>query len=599
MEEPKVSIIIPVYNGEKYIQIAIDSALRQTYKNIEIIVVNDGSKDKTRFICGQYKDKIRYFEKENGGASTALNVGIQNMTGDYFSWLSHDDIYYPEKVATEIEYIKNHNLMGSKTIVYSDYSFIDGKGRLKNDVRLDTIRLNSDSAFSITTGALNGLSLLIPKEAFNLVGLFDENLRCLQDYALWFKMYKEGYKFVHIPEVLVATRVHEKQVTVTNSNMKKEGTSFWFDVINYFSDSEKIRLYGSVYNYYYDLYKTFNGGSYEDVINYCQNKYSEIETEVINSKIDKKISIVIPFYNNVEQCVESLKSVLNQTYKNLEVLLINNGSSENIDLITRAYSNNDLVMFKSYNAKKKDYEIWNDAIKEATGDFIVFFNSYNVMERDRIEIQLLKTIASGFVASHTSYSFKNGEFSDVYNVNCLNGEVIYKLIEGYDANISTFMIDRKYLIENNIFFEGENHLPDKWLIYSKILKNNRILGIEECLTIVNEKVKENSVLFDENNAIMNHITTDIDYRKYRQAISKRVKNYADFLNKKDYCANISHKEELNRYEYMLTDEWLWVQKVRRFIGRILKKNEKLSYEIDNGYIDNSRLNKIYKKIKRR
>ncbi len=90
---PKVSIIIPVYNGEKYVSLAIESALRQTYSNLEIIVVNDGSTDKTDKICRSYGNKIRYIKKENGGVSTALNVGIDNMTGEYFSWLSHDDLY--------------------------------------------------------------------------------------------------------------------------------------------------------------------------------------------------------------------------------------------------------------------------------------------------------------------------------------------------------------------------------------------------------------------------------------------------------------------------------------------------------------------------
>ena len=76
---PLVSIVIPVYNGENYLKEAIDSALAQTYKNIEVIVVNDGSSDKTDEICKSYGSKIRYFKKENGGVSTALNLGIEKM----------------------------------------------------------------------------------------------------------------------------------------------------------------------------------------------------------------------------------------------------------------------------------------------------------------------------------------------------------------------------------------------------------------------------------------------------------------------------------------------------------------------------------------
>ena len=83
--QPKVSIIIPVYNGAKYMREAIDSALAQTYPHVEVIVVNDGSTDNgaTAEIARSYGDRIRFFEKENGGVSSALNVGIRHITEGY------------------------------------------------------------------------------------------------------------------------------------------------------------------------------------------------------------------------------------------------------------------------------------------------------------------------------------------------------------------------------------------------------------------------------------------------------------------------------------------------------------------------------------
>ena len=98
--QPKISIIIPVYNGSNYLKDAIDSAIAQTYKNIEIIVVNDGSNDKgrTEAIAKSYGNKIRYFHKENGGVATALNLGVREDEGEYISWLSHDDLFLPYKL---------------------------------------------------------------------------------------------------------------------------------------------------------------------------------------------------------------------------------------------------------------------------------------------------------------------------------------------------------------------------------------------------------------------------------------------------------------------------------------------------------------------
>src|SRR5688500_7068290 len=102
---PRVSVVIPVYNGANYLAQAIDSALAQTYPDGEVVVVDDGSTDEraTERIARGYGHRIRYIRKENGGVATALNAGIEAMTGDYFSWLSHDDMYLPDKVALQVE----------------------------------------------------------------------------------------------------------------------------------------------------------------------------------------------------------------------------------------------------------------------------------------------------------------------------------------------------------------------------------------------------------------------------------------------------------------------------------------------------------------
>ncbi len=118
---PLVTIVIPVYNGGDYLNESIQSALSQTYKNIEVIVVNDGSTDSgvTRNIALSYGDKISYYEKENGGVSSALNLGIKKMNGQYFSWLSHDDLYSSEKIEKQLTYALNSHDK-SDVIVYSD-----------------------------------------------------------------------------------------------------------------------------------------------------------------------------------------------------------------------------------------------------------------------------------------------------------------------------------------------------------------------------------------------------------------------------------------------------------------------------------------------
>lgn len=221
INNPKVSIIIPVYNGSNYLANAIDSALAQTYKNIEVIVVNDGSKDEgaTERIALSYGDRIHYYAKSNGGVSSALNFGIQKMSGDYFSWLSHDDLYEPKKIESTVNLL-NEGPIG-KTIAFCGSGLIDGEGKTIYSVRKEFNRLNTGSqmfceCFRNKKG-LNGCTLLIPKKAFEEIGGFSE-LIYLQDMECWAKLMMLGYSFVYMPERLVMMRVHAKQV----SNLRPE-----------------------------------------------------------------------------------------------------------------------------------------------------------------------------------------------------------------------------------------------------------------------------------------------------------------------------------------------------------------------------------------
>ena len=215
---PKVSIVIPVFNGADYLAEAIDSALAQTYKNIEIVVVNDGSQDggKTEQIARSYGNKIKYFSKENGGVASALNSSLKYLTGDYFSWLSHDDIYLPDKIDKQIGILSRPD--HSRSIVYSDYIIFSNSSNVQTTIRL---RAPSPEAFRywITTeNSLHGCTLLIPMIAFGECGVFDEQLRTTQDYDLWFRM-ATRFNFVHIPQITVMSRQHAAQGSVAMADI--------------------------------------------------------------------------------------------------------------------------------------------------------------------------------------------------------------------------------------------------------------------------------------------------------------------------------------------------------------------------------------------
>lgn len=208
--KPLVSIVIPVYNGSKYMREAIDSALAQTYDNIEIVVVNDGSSDNTEEIALSYGDKIRYFYKENGGQSTALNLGIEKMKGEYFSWLSHDDVYYPEKVEKNLDVIRNYK--NEKIIVYSNFDIINNNSELIGEGVTKNTSPEQFRLQLLLSAPINGCTALIPKSAFIEIGFFNEKMPHTSDVELFFDLAAK-FQFVHQAVKLVQSRVHSQQMT--------------------------------------------------------------------------------------------------------------------------------------------------------------------------------------------------------------------------------------------------------------------------------------------------------------------------------------------------------------------------------------------------
>lgn len=272
---PKISIVIPVYNGSNFLGEAIDSALAQTYKNIEIIVVNDGSNDNgaTEKISKKYGDKIRYFKKENGGVATALNLGIKKMTGEYFSWLSHDDKYKPEKISKQVDYLSS--VKDKKVILYSNFDLINSKSDFISRCTLDHQMLDEIPAYSLLRGAINGVTLLIPKSAFEEYGEFDPALRCTQDYDMWHRM-KATYKFIHIENVLTMTRIHPDQDTVANPAAVTEGDVLWVRMIKDLSKTEKIEAEGSLFKFYLEMVKFLQQTAYKGALEYCKQELEKI-----------------------------------------------------------------------------------------------------------------------------------------------------------------------------------------------------------------------------------------------------------------------------------------------------------------------------------
>ena len=227
---PKVTIIIPVYNGDDYLAEAIDCALAQDYDNTEILVVNDGSTDggASERIALSYGDRIRYYHKENGGVSSVLNFAFQKMTGEYFSWLSHDDLYYPNKISAQVDFLnkllkENSNIELKKTVLHTATESIDRDGKVIKTPNYSDLPEKENTLDTIIGNVyhyrLSGCSFLLPAACIDDIGEFREDVRTVSDVEYWYRLLFSGYQFYCIHQILVKNRSHGKQVGKTKVSL--------------------------------------------------------------------------------------------------------------------------------------------------------------------------------------------------------------------------------------------------------------------------------------------------------------------------------------------------------------------------------------------
>ena len=203
----KVSVIIPVYNGERYISEAIDSVLNQTYKDLEIIVVNDGSTDNTVEILKEYDDKIRCKSQGNKGQASAINEGIKMAKGKYIAYLDADDVCLPERFENQVKYLEEHPNVG---LVYSDCYQIDENGKIQRIIKSQP----HDNFVLLQKNYVPRSAVMHKRECLDEVGLFDERITGSDDWDMWIRI-SEKFEMGYIGKPLVKHRVHGGNISLT------------------------------------------------------------------------------------------------------------------------------------------------------------------------------------------------------------------------------------------------------------------------------------------------------------------------------------------------------------------------------------------------
>src|SRR3989344_2882818 len=239
--KPWVSVVIPTFNDKHYICQAIDSVLAQTYKNIEILVIDDGSSDGTEDMLKKYKNKIKYIYQENKGLSGARNAGLKMAQGKYISLLDADDIYHKERIKNQIKFLENDH---DYALSYSDVRhFRDGENKL---MRLK-YQYYSGNIFEklLKKNFIAPSSVLFKKEMINKIGYFDEDLKKSADWDHWLRMANAGYKFKYLSEALTYIRIRQSG-NLGSRAFKLQHKIDLIRSLSKFSDTEKYIFYQAI-----------------------------------------------------------------------------------------------------------------------------------------------------------------------------------------------------------------------------------------------------------------------------------------------------------------------------------------------------------------
>jgi glycosyltransferase involved in cell wall biosynthesis len=199
MSQPKVSVVIPVYNGATEVSRAIDSALAQTDCDVEVIVVNDGSKDDTKAVLDEYGDRVRAIHQQNSGLAATRNRGIQAATGEWIAFLDHDDYWLPGKLSRQLAKARQSGC----DVIYTNAGNFGDAARVA-ELRSEPGSMPEGDLFEalLLDNFIVVSSVMVRKSVLDGVGSFDATLGQVEDWDLWLKLAAAGVRFAPVPDAV-------------------------------------------------------------------------------------------------------------------------------------------------------------------------------------------------------------------------------------------------------------------------------------------------------------------------------------------------------------------------------------------------------------
>jgi glycosyltransferase involved in cell wall biosynthesis len=214
---PRVSVIIPTYNRSKLLRVAVESALAQTYPNIEVIVVDDGSTDDTAAVMAQYAGQAIYLKQANQDVAAARNTGIRTASGEYLTFLDDDDMILRTKIERQVQVLTSHPRVG---LVHCRFYHIDEDGDLLS--KIGPLPAGAVLKELLCRNFIWAGAPLVRRRCLEQVGLFDEGIPAIcADWDMWLRIAQAGYPFACVQEPLGAYRVQRDSMLANVAKLEQ------------------------------------------------------------------------------------------------------------------------------------------------------------------------------------------------------------------------------------------------------------------------------------------------------------------------------------------------------------------------------------------
>ena len=518
-----ISIVIPVYNAEKYLEQCLNSIKNKTYKNFEVILVNDGSIDHSESICMDFvkvDTRFKYFTKVNGGASSARNFGLDNVTGNYITFIDADDWVDENHLEVLINNIKDNNSdMAVSSIKKFDNSnnfyfrvYSNEEKYLLNYNKLNRVEflvilpklIPANNSYKVA------VSKLFKKELVTDVR-FDESIVYGEDLEFFFKIYNNINSISYIDEVTYVYRLHDERSSSKFGQLHMEQ-----ELAIYKKMYERIEELGLPTIHYVNTLR--NLLDYRK--DYLDNRDLYNEYVEFLEKIEKKItypkeliSIIVPIYNVSPYLQLCLESIENQTYPHFEVLLINDGSRDNSKDICLEFVERD-KRFKYIEQQNTGLSAArNTGILNATGEFITFIDGDDFVESNYLEElyhTALKNDSEIVVGSYKRFNEEDNNYYihvfDYREEHYEHSELIENIAQierrGIEFETSWGTLFHKRLFENVLFPVGKN-IEDTRTNYKLYMESCKTSYIHKDLYVY--RIRKGSLI----NSMTEKLLTDI------------------------------------------------------------------------------------------